>query len=182
MLLAQSHADAEAEIQCRTWHDEWVLIEISDLTDPRLVDYTSLTDVALRRKLETERGLYMAESSKVIYTCSRCRTHPAIFHSPPRVGCPSWSSGSDRRAVPPTVGTYLFLWPRKTRWRKYGFHLPRSVGGDEPPRVVDPVELLATARGEKPRAAWSSWKASWITPTWGPFSVRLPLWVLTLYW
>ena len=34
--------------------------------DERLEDYTSLTDVALRRSLETRRGLYMAESTKVI--------------------------------------------------------------------------------------------------------------------
>ena len=41
-------------------------IEITDLRDERLADYTSLTDVALRRKLEPERGLYLAESEKVI--------------------------------------------------------------------------------------------------------------------
>ena len=43
-----------------------MIIELDDVDDPRLADYTSLTDVALRRRLETERGLYMAESSKVI--------------------------------------------------------------------------------------------------------------------
>ncbi|MDR6938625.1 RNA methyltransferase [Arcanobacterium hippocoleae] len=36
------------------------------LDDPRLADFTKLTDVALRRKLETERGLYLAEGLKVI--------------------------------------------------------------------------------------------------------------------
>lgn len=34
--------------------------------DPRLADYRDLTDVALRRLLEPERGLYIAESTKVI--------------------------------------------------------------------------------------------------------------------
>lgn len=34
--------------------------------DPRLADYRDLTDVALRRLLEPERGLYIAESAKVI--------------------------------------------------------------------------------------------------------------------
>lgn len=42
------------------------LIEISDLTDPALRDYTHLTDVALRRVLEPQGGLYLAESTKVI--------------------------------------------------------------------------------------------------------------------
>lgn len=42
------------------------LIHLSDPKDPRVADYTSLTDVALRRKLEPERGMYLAESSKVL--------------------------------------------------------------------------------------------------------------------
>lgn len=39
---------------------------LTDPDDPRLADYTRLTDVALRRRLEPEHGLYMAESTKVI--------------------------------------------------------------------------------------------------------------------
>ena len=42
------------------------IVELSDPADPRVADYTSLTDVSLRRKLEPERGLYLAESSKVL--------------------------------------------------------------------------------------------------------------------
>lgn len=34
--------------------------------DPRLSDYRDLTDVALRRRIEPEGGLYIAESAKVI--------------------------------------------------------------------------------------------------------------------
>lgn len=43
-----------------------MLVPITDIHDDRLSDYVRLTDVALRKKLETENGLYMAESSKVI--------------------------------------------------------------------------------------------------------------------
>ena len=39
---------------------------IQDPSDPRLLDYVGLTDVALRRRTEPERGLYVAESEKVI--------------------------------------------------------------------------------------------------------------------
>lgn len=39
---------------------------ISDATDDRLADYRDLTDVALRRVLEPQGGLYIAESAKVI--------------------------------------------------------------------------------------------------------------------
>ena len=41
-------------------------IHVTDPRDERLADYFRLTDVALRRKLDTERGLYLAESDKVI--------------------------------------------------------------------------------------------------------------------
>jgi tRNA G18 (ribose-2'-O)-methylase SpoU len=40
--------------------------KISSAADPRLADYTRLTDVALRTHLEAEHGLFMAEGTKVI--------------------------------------------------------------------------------------------------------------------
>lgn len=43
-----------------------MLTYVDDLTDPRLDDFFRHTDVALRKKLETERGLYLAEGDKVI--------------------------------------------------------------------------------------------------------------------
>ena len=39
---------------------------ITDATDPRLADYVRLTDVRLRRSLEAEHGLFIAEGEKVI--------------------------------------------------------------------------------------------------------------------
>ncbi|WP_194395542.1 TrmH family RNA methyltransferase [Microbacterium atlanticum] len=39
---------------------------ISDAADDRLADYRDLTDVALRRVIEPEGGLYIAESAKVL--------------------------------------------------------------------------------------------------------------------
>ena len=42
------------------------VVEITDPADPRLADYRDLTDVALRRVLEPDGGLYIAESAKVI--------------------------------------------------------------------------------------------------------------------
>ncbi|MET0736563.1 MAG: RNA methyltransferase [Microbacterium sp.] len=41
-------------------------VEVESAADPRLADYRDLTDVALRRILEPEGGLYIAESVKVI--------------------------------------------------------------------------------------------------------------------
>ena len=42
------------------------LIELADATDPRLADYRDLRDVELRRSLEAEHGLFLAEGEKVI--------------------------------------------------------------------------------------------------------------------
>src|SRR5260370_32455802 len=41
-------------------------IEVGDAEDPRLADYTQLTDISLRTSLEAEHGLFIAEGSKVI--------------------------------------------------------------------------------------------------------------------
>ncbi|MEU3821568.1 MULTISPECIES: RNA methyltransferase [unclassified Streptomyces] len=42
------------------------LLTIDDPDDPRLHDYTGLTDVELRRRREPEEGLFIAEGEKVI--------------------------------------------------------------------------------------------------------------------
>ena len=41
-------------------------VEIDSPDDPRLADYTRLTDAGLRTHLEAERGLFIAEGTKVI--------------------------------------------------------------------------------------------------------------------
>jgi tRNA G18 (ribose-2'-O)-methylase SpoU len=41
-------------------------IEVDRADDPRLADYTSLTDASLRTHLEAEHGLFIAEGNKVI--------------------------------------------------------------------------------------------------------------------
>lgn len=42
------------------------LVPVSDPADPRLADYTRLRDVNLRKSLEAEHGLFVAEGEKVI--------------------------------------------------------------------------------------------------------------------
>jgi tRNA G18 (ribose-2'-O)-methylase SpoU len=42
------------------------LVEVTWLEDPRLDDYRNLRDVTLRRRLESEHGLFIAEGEKVI--------------------------------------------------------------------------------------------------------------------
>ena len=52
------------------------VIEISDLSDPRLGDYSHLTDVALKKASSTEHGLYLAESALVLERALRAGHRP----------------------------------------------------------------------------------------------------------
>jgi len=54
-------------------------IEITDPGDERVRDYFTLTDVALRTKVEPERGLYLAESEKVIRRALAAGHRPRSF-------------------------------------------------------------------------------------------------------
>jgi tRNA G18 (ribose-2'-O)-methylase SpoU len=52
---------------------------VATAEDDRLADYRDLTDVALRRVLEPEGGLYMAESAKVIARALEAGHRPRSF-------------------------------------------------------------------------------------------------------
>ncbi len=54
-------------------------IEITDPDDVRVSDYFKLTDVVLRTKVEPERGLYLAESEKVIRRALAAGHQPRSF-------------------------------------------------------------------------------------------------------
>ena len=54
-------------------------IQITDPADERVRDYFRLTDVALRTKVEPERGLYLAESVKVIRRAFAAGHRPRSF-------------------------------------------------------------------------------------------------------
>jgi tRNA G18 (ribose-2'-O)-methylase SpoU len=55
------------------------LIEITDASDQRIDDYVRLRDVNLRRHLESERGLFIAEGEKVIRRALEAGFQPRSF-------------------------------------------------------------------------------------------------------
>ena len=55
------------------------LIEVTDADDPRLGDYRDLRDVELRKHLETERGLFLAEGEKVVRRALEAGFAPRSF-------------------------------------------------------------------------------------------------------
>ncbi len=56
-----------------------MLIRVQDAGDPRLSDYVALRDTTLRRSLESERGLFIAEGEKVIRRAIEAGHRPRSF-------------------------------------------------------------------------------------------------------
>ena len=55
------------------------VIRIDNLDDPRLDAYARLTEVQLRNKLEPEKGIFIAESGKVIERALAAGMEPLSF-------------------------------------------------------------------------------------------------------
>ena len=116
------------------------LVQLSDPADPRVADYTGLTDVSLRRKLEPERGLYLAESSKVLRRALDAGHQPRSFFMAEK-----WLDGLtdvlERYDVPVYVG------PDKVLEGITGFHLHRgAMAAMHRPDPLDLSDVLARSR------------------------------------
>ena len=61
-----------------------MLVSITDSEDPRLSDYLNMTDVQLRKVMEPERGLYIAESRNVIMRAIEAGHCPRSFLMSPK--------------------------------------------------------------------------------------------------
>ena len=116
------------------------LVQLSAPADPRVADYTSLTDVSLRRKLEPERGLYLAESSKVLRRALDAGHRPRSFFMAEK-----WVDGLrdvlEAHDVPVYVGTDEVL------EQITGFHLHRgAMAAMHRPAPLPLESVLASAR------------------------------------
>jgi tRNA G18 (ribose-2'-O)-methylase SpoU len=60
------------------------LVEIGSPDDPRLADYRDLRDVELRKSLEAEHGLFLAEGEKVVRRAVESGHRPRSFLMAPR--------------------------------------------------------------------------------------------------
>ena len=117
-------------------------IEIIDPADERVRDYFSLTDVALRRKLEPERGLYLAESEKVIRRALGAGHRPRSFLMGQR-----WLTDlSDLVAQAESDGVPVFVAEAAVIEAMTGFHLHRgALASMNRPPLVPPEALLQNA-------------------------------------
>ncbi len=118
--------------------DRLVFFESAD--DERLRDYTSLTDVALRRVREPAEGLFIAESSKIIRRAVAAGIQPRSFLMTTR-----WFA--DLADVLAGTSAPVYLADTQVLEELTGFHLHRgalaAMARPELPRVP---EVLAGAR------------------------------------
>ena len=120
-----------------------VPIEITDPADPRLADYVALTDVVLRRRTEPERGLYIAESQKVIRRALRAGHRPRSYLMARR-----WLDDlSDIVADAEAQGIPVYFGEHDVIEQLTGFHLHRgALAAVQRPVLPDVESLLAGAR------------------------------------
>ncbi|WP_194947978.1 TrmH family RNA methyltransferase [Actinomyces trachealis] len=133
-----------------------MIIRLENLDEPGtaalLEDYTRLTDVALRRRLETERGLYMAESSKVIARAVDAGHAPRSFlmaeryleELGPMIAAAVGTGGrADGGEVPVLVA------PEPVLKQITGFHLHRgALAAMNRPALLPVAQVLAGAHSE----------------------------------
>ncbi len=124
------------------------LLPLTDPDDERLADYVSLTDVALRRRFEPERGLYIAESSTVLERALRAGHRPRSVLLAPR-----WVPDLERVLAelpgsPDDAPVPVFVADEPLLEAVTGFHVHRGALAAMHRPVLPPVaEVLARARG-----------------------------------
>jgi len=97
------------------------LIPVTDAADERLADYVALRDVSLRRRLETERGLFIAEGEKVIRRAIEAGHRPRSFLLAER-----WLPGlADLTDADPDVPVYVVT--EELAEAVTGFHVHRGA-------------------------------------------------------
>jgi tRNA G18 (ribose-2'-O)-methylase SpoU len=116
------------------------LIEVTDPGDPRLGDYRDLRDVELRKHLEAEHGLFLAEGEKVVR-----RAVEGGFAARSFLMAPRWLDGLadvlDRSDAP------CFVVSEALAEQVTGFHVHRGALASLERRPLPPVaEVLDAAR------------------------------------
>jgi|SRR5450631_50998 len=117
-------------------------IEITDPGDERVRDYFALTDVDLRTKVEPARGLYLAESEKVIRRALGAGHRPRSFLMARRwlTDLADLVEQAESQAVPVYVAAAAVIEAMT------GFHLHRgALASMHRPTLVAPEVLLRNA-------------------------------------
>lgn len=115
-------------------------IDVTDPADPRLGDYVALRDTSLRKSLESERGLFIAEGEKVIRRALEAGFTPRSFLLAER-----WLHGLADVLAPHTdVPTYVVS--EDLAEAVTGFHVHRGALASLHRRPPTPMADLLGAR------------------------------------
>src|SRR3990170_7509865 len=115
-------------------------IEVDDPDDPRLTDYRDLRDVQLRKHLEAEHGLFLAEGEKVVR-----RAVEAGFPVRSFLMAPRWLDGL--ADVLATTDAPCYVVPEALAEEVTGFHVHRGALASLVRRPLPPVsDVLDGAR------------------------------------
>jgi tRNA G18 (ribose-2'-O)-methylase SpoU len=129
-----------------------VLLDVTDLTDPRLRDYRDLTDVALRVRTEEPAGLYMAESTNVIARAIRAGHRPRSVLLAPKhleLVAPLLTQVTGARDGGETP---VFVAEEELLQQIVGFRLHRgAIAAMHRPELPDVAEILRPADRPAPR-------------------------------
>ncbi len=116
------------------------LIEVKDPADPRLADYRDLRDVELRKHLEAEHGLFLAEGEKVVRRAVSGGFTPRSFLMAPR-----WLDGLGDVLGP--SGAPCYVVSERLAEQVTGFHVHRGALASLKRRPLRPVaEVVRDAR------------------------------------
>lgn len=116
------------------------LIEVTDADDPRLADYRDLRDVSLRKHLEAEHGLFLAEGEKVVRRAVEAGYAPRSFLMAPR-----WLDGLADILATTTAPCYVVS--EALAEQVTGFHVHRGALASLKRLALPAVEeVLADAR------------------------------------
>jgi tRNA G18 (ribose-2'-O)-methylase SpoU len=115
-------------------------IDIVDGSDERLTDYTRLRDASLRKHLEVERGIFIAEGYKVIDRALRRELRPRSLLLAER-----WLAEVEPRMRDLDVPVYVVT--EALAEEITGFHVHRgALGAFERPAPLAPESLLGAQR------------------------------------
>src|SRR4051812_43971305 len=116
------------------------LVEIGSAGDPRLADYRDLRDVELRKHLEAEHGLFLAEGEKVVRRAVEGGHRPRSFLMAPR-----WLDGL--ADVLATTDAPCFVVSEQLAEEVTGFHVHRGALASLERRPLPSLDdVLAAAR------------------------------------
>ena len=115
-------------------------VRVDGEDDPRLADYRDLRDVQLRRRLEAEHGLFLAEGEKVVRRAVEAGYRPRSFLMAPR-----WLVGL--ADVLGATDAPVYVVPESLAERVTGFHVHRGALASLERRPLPAVpDVLRTAR------------------------------------